>query len=468
MLLKIALIGIPVLIVLLLIFDVGFITSRFIKPLFTGQTQSQSSKAATVSGTIQVNGQIPQGSSISVGVRPYGTTSDFAIFVSGLPAADDTPWQYTQAKEGQSYEFQAYLDLNGSRAAVSSPWDVSAPATDEVLTLNIESQSTTPASISGNVFINGYIPPGSTFNIVGRKYGTGAAFTVVVQNLPATVKRTMTYANAITGQKYEIKGQLFDAGGNPIGTSDPLMIAAPSDNAQLTINSTATPPQGAVTVIQNNTAQGSTSPSTTGASTISGTINFNGSAPSGTSIVILAQPAGAQNQYQVVVNGIQPVNGAVWSWSGAIAGASYNMVAVLKGNSSGQNTDYADSQTYTVAAPASNQLFTLNTGIPMGAPTGSVYTTCNTHNPNNTWAATVNFTSVSGAQSYILQVGSTSGGSDIVNTSVQAQNAGVQTVNATLTDSVIYYAQYAVSSVSNPTPAQYSPFSGAYTIKCPS
>src|SRR6185295_1357273 len=140
---------------------------------------------------------------------------------------------------------------------------------------------------------------------------------------------------------------------------------------------------------------------------------FNGSAPAGTSIVILAKQPGAAS-YQVVVNGISPQNGSTWTWNGAIPGVTYNMVAVLKGQINGdQNIDYADSQTYTIAAPAQNQLFTLNTGISMGAPTGSVSITCGTKT-NNVWNGnTVNFSSVNGAQYYSMQVGSTSGGYDI-------------------------------------------------------
>jgi hypothetical protein len=472
MLLKGIAIGIVVLIFALVFFDVGLITSRFIKPNLPAAVRTQSE----ISGVVKINGPIPQGSSISVGVRDHGSTGDYRIFVSGLPAADETAWEYTGAKEGNSYQLQAYLDLNGAKNTVSDPLTVTAPAGEESLTLNIQTPPAPqpqPASISGSVYINGYIPQGATFDILGRKYGSSDDYSPVVENLSATIKRTVTYSNAVSGQKYEILGKLFDSKGTLIGDSNIIVLSAPSDNAELTINSTATPPVGAVTVLQNNTTSQSPAPASTslptGSSAISGTINFNGSAPSGSSIVILAAPQGNNTNYQVVVNGITPANGSTWTWNGAEAGKTYNMVAVLKGQQNNQNTDYADSQTYIVSAPAQNQLFTLNTGFSLAAPSGPVFPTCSTHNSNNTWNMTVNFSNVQGAQYYVLQLGSTSGASDIDNVSQAAQSTSnnTQQINATINDSVVYYAQYAVASVPNPTPAQLSPFSGPFTIKCP-
>ena len=472
MLLKVIVLAIIVGIFGLIFFDIGFITSHFIKPNQSPSTQSQST--AHVSGTIKLNGPIPQGSSISIGVRDHGSSGDYIVFAYGMAPSDDMPWQYTDSKEGMSYEFVAYLDINNKVAFSSNPLTVTAPATEEILTLNIESTnpSPQPATISGTVYINGYIPQGGTFDIIGRPYGSVDNFNEAVDNLPAIIKRTITYSNALAGQKYEIKGQLFDKNGVVVGSSGLMVISAPSDNLEMTINSAAQPPAGAVTQLQNNTGSPNPSPTSstlpTGSSAISGTINFNGSAPSGSTIVILAAPQGTSNDYQTVVNGISPTNGTVWTWNGASAGTTYNMVAVLKGQTNSQNIDYADSQTYTVAAPAQNQLFTINTGIQLGQPTGSVWITCGTKT-NNVWNNnTVNFTNVSGAQYYSFQVGSTSGGTDIANVNQAAGSAANQTINVSnLNDSVTYYAQYAVSSVTNPTPAQYSPYSGAYTLKCP-
>ncbi len=481
MLPKIGLAAIIVIIFGLIFFDVGFLASKYINPNIPFLNSLQSSKQAKISGVFRLNGPIPQGSSISIGVRDHASSADYTIFASGLPAVDDSSWQYTQAEEGKSYQLQAYLDLNGSHSAMSDPLTVTAPAGEEELTINITSSAPTQenATISGTLYINGYIPQGAVFDLLGRPYGSSGNYSVVVDNLSAQIKRTITYSNAISGQKYEVKGQLIDVNGTVIGESPVSVISAPSDNAVMTINSSAQPPAGTITPIGSNSPSASGSPAASvqasGNAVISGTINFNGSAPSGSSIVILAKlPTDAS--YNTVVNGITPNSGSTWSWNGAVAGATYNMVAVLKGQINGdQNIDYADSQTYTVAAPAQNQLFTLNTGISMGAPTGSVWITCGTKGSNNVWNGnTVNFSPVAGAQYYSFQIGSTSGGSDIANISQAAQplpsptNNPAQTISVNnLNDSVTYYAQYAVSSVTNPTPAQFSPYSGVYTLICP-
>ena len=475
MLPKIALVAIVVIIFGLIFFDIGFLASKYIKPNVPFLNSQDGSKQGGISGTIHLNGPIPQGSSISIGVREHGSTSDYTIFVSGMTAVDDVAWNYAQAQDGKSYQLQAYLDLNGSHSAMSDPLTVSAPAAEEVLTINIESApaaSPTPSTISGTLYINGYIPDGAVFDLLGRTYGSTGNYSVVINDLNAQVQNSLSYSSAVSGQKYEVKGQLLDVNGTVIGESPIVVISAPSDNAQVTINSSAQPPAGSVTPIGSVAPSASGSPSASapasGGSTISGTINFNGSAPGGSSIVILAKTT-TESNYNVVVNGVTPGNGSTWSWNGATPGTTYNMVAVLKGQQNNQNIDYADSQTYTVAAPAQNQLFTLNTGISMGAPTGSVWVTCGTKGNNNVWSGnTLNFSSVNGGQYYSFQVGSTSGGSDINNIQQAAQSTANQTISiGNLNDSVIYYAQYAVSSVTNPTPAQMSPFSGAYTFKCP-
>lgn len=227
---------------------------------------------------------------------------------------------------------------------------------------------------------------------------------------------------------------------------------------------------GTLTVLQDNTSNATsngTSSQTSGSAKISGTISISGTIPSSSSIVIVARENGSGNQYQTVVSGVTTTTGSTWSWNTAQSGKAYDMLAILKGSSGGVNTDYATSQTYTVTAPASSQTFTISASAPMSAPTGTITTTCTTHNSNNTWYATANFPTVSGGEVYKLQVGSTSGAADITQVTQNAQSTTNQTVSVTLTDSTLYYAQYSVAGVPSPTSYQYSAFSTTQTIKCP-
>lgn len=215
---------------------------------------------------------------------------------------------------------------------------------------------------------------------------------------------------------------------------------------------------GSYTPIQTS----SSTPTTSGSSAISGVLYFNGTAPSGSSVVIAVRPHNSNSTpSQVPISGLNPSTGTTFTWQAA-GGSTYDMVAVLKQTINGTITDIAQSPEYTLTAPTSNFQFTINVGYPMAAPTGNITVTCTTHYSNNTWAATVNYPSVTGASTYWLQVGSTSGGTDLINLPTSNQSVGV-----TLNDSVTYYAQYSVASVSNPTAYQYSSFSSSQQIRCP-
>lgn len=249
----------------------------------------------------------------------------------------------------------------------------------------------------------------------------------------------------------------------PAATVSPSPVASVKPKAS-TLKSTI----GTLTVLQNNTSsQTSAAPAVAGSSTISGTISFAGTAPSGTSIVIVARPNGTGEHYKTVVSGITAVSNTKWNWTTAKLNTAYDMIAVLKGSSGGVDTDYAASQTYIINAPALNQIFSVNAASPPSAPSGTITTTCTTKANDNKWTATVNFPTVTGGEWYILKVGTTSGGTDVANVTQGVQTGSNQTVSAVLTDSVLYFAQYAVASAPNPTPYQYSPYSGAMTIKCP-
>jgi hypothetical protein len=271
------------------------------------------------------------------------------------------------------------------------------------------------------------------------------------------------------------EGQIITTNNSEATQSLPVSSAAPAVKviASPTLSPSAKPKVsstrstiGTLTVLQNTVSQSSSA--TAQSSTISGTINFTGTAPTGTSIVIVARLSGTSDSYKTVVSGISATNGASWSWTSAQNGKAYDMIAILKGSSGGIDTDYAASQTYIVTAPAFLQIFSVNASVAPTAPTGAITTTCATHLSNNTWTAAVNFETVTGAQSYKLQVGTTSGASDVVNVSQAAQSGTTQNTNTTLTDSILYYAQYALATAPNPTAAQYSPFSTPITIKCPS
>lgn len=245
--------------------------------------------------------------------------------------------------------------------------------------------------------------------------------------------------------------------------SNPAASSSPKTSVSK-ISATPKPSDKKITLLQNNTSSNpSTSPSSSsGSSTISGTINLIGSAPSGSSLVIAARPTGSGEQSKVVIDGITAQNNASWSWNQAQDGVRYDLFAVLKGKSGSVDIDYASSPSSTVKAPYQGQVFIVDAGYALSAPTGNATVSCTTHLTNNSWNTTVSYPAVTGAKMYRVRIGTTSGGNDLLDVTLNAQS-----VTPNLNDSVNYYFRYSVASVSYPTAYQYSSYSTASTIRCP-
>ena len=146
------------------------------------------------------------------------------------------------------------------------------------------------------------------------------------------------------------------------------------------------------------------------------------------------------------------------------------MLAILKQHqNNGTDQDISDSNTITVAAPANNETFTINSGFSLPAAGGSIGFSCGSYNSGNqTWSGNIAFQTVNNAQSYWFQVGSTNGGDDLTNQTANASNTTSQIQNLTFNNGVTYYARYAYANVPN-VPAyssQFSPFSQTASYRC--
>lgn len=434
------------------------------------------SDVATISGTIDLNGMPPTGATITISSRE-SEKGDFKPFVQNAQAVDQAKWEWRQAQTGVNYDIKADVMAGGQVVASSQTLTLTAPASEELLTINYKIQKSATASptpstqpqqavISGAYDINGYLPQGTTLTLMQKQTGADA-FTQVGTPLSATDQSQWSWDEALANTEYQLQAVL-KSNGITIGQSQVLTVTAPAANEALVINSNAQPP---ATPTPAPAASGSPSSGSAPSSnnTISGNINFNGVAPQNSGIVILQSIAG-QNNYSVAVTGINPANGSQWSWTGAQPGVSYQLMAVLKQtNSNNTQTDVATSQSIITTAPASNEMFTLNSSVSLPAPQGTVTVSCGTKNSGaNNWGATISYPSQSGANGYWLQLGSTNGGNDIVNVTNNAQSGNNQTINATLNDSVWYYARYAYTYTANPTSSSgFSSFSGTFQLMCP-
>ena len=140
-----------------------------------------------------------------------------------------------------------------------------------------------------------------------------------------------------------------------------------------------------------------------------------------------------------------------------------------KSNGNGTFTDVADSQALILSAPAANEIFTINSTVSLPGPNiGTMTVNCGSNATSiNTWITTVSAPTITGAQTYWFQVGTTNGGSDVVNSAQVSQNNPTQTINVTLSNAVTYYARYAYSYTPNASWNNgFSPFSAVYNLIC--
>lgn len=427
-----------------------------------------------ISGTFDINGVIPPGATIVVRRKNALSTTDTANSPQNFPAVDQGTWSLDGTNAGKTYIITAAIVSNGKTLAESDPVEVTAPATDETLIFNIpEAHPAGTAMISGNILVDGYIPPGATISVKGRMLGK-ITYTTAASNLPAQQTQFMSYASATAGQTYQIIGVLLDKTGKQIGVSPILEVSAPALNEKLTINSQAQPPAtptSAPTATPAVTVQAQTptpTPQPTPTPTpvmISGSIQFNGVAPANSRIVILEKVYNTQ-QYQVAVNNVTPTNGATWQWTGAQLATWYNIVAVLKQTQpDGTDTDIALSQTQSVAAPGANVSLTINSGLVLSPPNGPINASCGNLS-NNVWGGQMSYASVSNAQSYWLEVGTSEGANNVYNSLQNTNGQSNQTASVNFTNGVTYYARYAYATSLNATQPQFSPFSSTLQFIC--
>jgi hypothetical protein len=101
----------------------------------------------TISGSFNINGPVPNGATITLSMRKSGT-AQFNPALSGIPVIDSSSWNIPNLQTGVSYDILAYLFVNNATYAQSQLLVVTAPAHNEVLTINIAAKPNTPPSSS--------------------------------------------------------------------------------------------------------------------------------------------------------------------------------------------------------------------------------------------------------------------------------------------------------------------------------
>lgn len=396
---------------------------------------------STVSGTFDLNGPIPDKSELALTITNMDGKKTQDTLNLDLSAADKASWQWDGAEAGKEYKIVGLLQKNGETLQTSKPIVVIAPANGEVLTINTPNTTTTDgnAAISGSLNLNGYFPPSSTISIMARALGS-SEFKAVVSNVPAVDQGIWNWTTAESGTTYEIQAVLSGSSSN---SSEIQEITAPATGETFSINSNLNPP----------------APTSAG---ISGSFNINGTVPNNAYISLATRVTGTTQFNQVATN-LSATNGTTWSWNSAQSGTSYDIQAYIWSN----GTPYTSSQIVTFAAPASDEIITLNAMIPpSNTPSGnSISVSCNGSNPaNGLWSVNVSYNNnnaITNAQQYNLTIGNTGGGNQFINNTTAPSNPN-QSQNYTtayvFNAGQTYYAQYAFATCQNcNTFSNYSP-----------
>jgi len=416
-----------------------------------------------ISGKIDLNGYVPDKSYIEIGERERGTDK-FTIVAQNLPAQDGAMWYWAQSQKNKNYELKAYLKQNDKTISESGVLTITAPATEEVLSINSKAEppkppETTPvnspeaspssqtttsprrAMIAGVVDLNGNIPANSIIQIVQRTSGD-PTFQIAENNIQAVDGANWVWKGAQVGSEYEIQAYILSQG-QTIGQSQILTIAAPALNEVLVINSIAQP-----------------AAPTTGV--VTGQINLNGQIPQGNISIVVYERVQGTNNFNVAQDSISPSNGAIWTWGNASSGTTYEIIAVLKQQNA---PDVATSPILVVTAPADEEVLTLNTNVSLPPPTGNPAISCVNQTSIGQWNIMMSVSPYNNAGDYLLQIGSQSGGTDILNSQVNL--SGSINAGAVINNNTTYYARYAYGFCINCPFTSFSAFSNTLSFTCP-
>ncbi len=190
----------------------------------------------TISGKLHINGYIPDGSTVSV----YGKEKDASDFqlLATAPATDGKPLSWNAPEAGVYYTFQGEMyDPQGTLIGESEYITIASPADNQVMTIDSTAkapeESKEKTSITGTVTLNGPIPHNSELFIQQRKQGEGQ-FTGV-QRIAATNGARWTFAEADSGQAYEITATL-QLNKEDTAKGNVIQATAPASDEVLTIN----------------------------------------------------------------------------------------------------------------------------------------------------------------------------------------------------------------------------------------
>lgn len=433
---------------------------------------------ASINGTINFSALKPDPDdkgSVQLKYRTYNSNEEFKNTNLVIPLKDEAVWIWNSAQANHSYELLAELIIDNKTITTSEPLVVSAPATNQQLNLRVtwrdlpkDVVDTQTGDIKGTVKVNGYIPQGSSLNIMAKSESE-TDFAVVQTILEVGPMVNWEWTEAIPLKRYQLKTQLV-AEGASAGTSGTVLGEAADTEVSMTVNSKA---KEIVTTLAPTTVPQPNQPKPTSVpaqnankSKLSGKVYINGPEDANSSVLVMWRTPGS-GDYKVINRIDNPTHdGQYWEWTDAQKNKEYELIAALQVN----DNNTATSRSTVVAAPASDVNVTLNTGIIVPKPIGKLYKkdACVNIGPNR-YTITFGFPRVDKAGKYWVQLGTTSGDNDTLDTKFDPQNGNNndQMITNGVDQSRNYYARYAYALCKNcNNNANFSDFSDAVQLNC--
>jgi putative hemolysin len=388
-----------------------------------------------ISGTVEFTGTLPGDDvegDVLIEAREHGGIGFEEV--EAIDMWDDLDWIWDGPERGKNYDIRARLVIDGDEVSRSNIVQVTAPAQDEELQLDLSLENLPEnlqedtankhgeyVNLSGDITIHGYIPANSYVKVYTKT--ADGVYEDIKGEFDAKKGTKWGWDSAKAGTRYTIVAQLVDAGGHVVGESKSLHVSAPASGQTLIIESHAN---------HSNKSDGSHHKAT-----ISGNIDLNGPINKHTSIRVLYRLPGEKDFK--LADKIDAKDGEKWEWKNAQSGQRYEMTACYAENDKCQSVSHHQF----VNAPAKKVKFKVNTELSLHKPH---------HKPElkgcvkngNKYTARIEIPHEKEARSYWVQVGSRSGYHDVYN---HKKDRGAHDDSFEITVDVDpgkhYYAQYA-------------------------
>ena len=409
-------IGIVILIAVVL---VGLLISNLRKGGTTG--------GSAISGTVNFNGLKPREEGDKVGsmylMQKEVDQSEYVKTDTDVLMEDNAPWSWSGAEEGKTYNLKMDLYVGDAFIKSSNVITVTAPASDQVLTMSVSLKdfpsyviTEAETSISGTIGLNGPVPEGSTV-VVYQKLEDEKEFEVALTDIPAVDGGKWSWDKALTGFQYDIYSELMYQD-NALSESKPISVVAPASGEVLKIDTNYSPEAGEKTVI-------------------AGTVRLVGPVTQDSTILLLARTP-EEEEYEAVER-YPAKNNTEFIWDEAISGQEYYVTAALQVD--GENT--SSGNVLFVTAPSKDELITIDTNLSLDAPKNAPTVACGDPDSTGNYNAVLSYESIKNTEGYYLQVGTDKGGSDVKGEVQKAKEGIAAELNLYVEASKDYFSNYA-------------------------